>query len=282
VSFDGTYADPARPPLRSAGLAAALTPPVGWWREVRVVAESTSTNADVAAQARAGAAEGLVVVAEAQTAGRGRRGRAWVAPPRAGLTFSVLLRPGPAVVPQRWGWLPLLTGVALAEAITRLAAVPVRLKWPNDLLVGAPDGDAKCAGILAESIGEAVVVGVGLNVTTRRSELPVPEATSLALAGAACTDRETLLRGVLGALARRYTSWREVAGNPEACGLAAGYRRRCATLGRRVRVTLPDGSERTGVADDVDADGRLVVDGVPLLAGDVVHVRPPAGGVSAR
>lgn len=280
------YADSARPPLRPAVLAAALTPPAGWWREVRVVGQTRSTNQDVAARARAGADEGLVVVAESQTAGRGRRDRTWVAPPRAGLTFSVLLRPGAAVPAERWGWLPLLSGVALAETLTELAAVPAGLKWPNDVLVG----DAKCAGILVEVVGDAVVVGAGVNVTTRRGELPVAEATSLALAGAVCTDRETLLAGALRALARRFVQWRDAAGDPRACGLAGAYERLCATLGRRVLVTLPDGARRVGIATGVDADGRLVVDGAPIAAGDVVHVRragpgagPGAGGgVSGR
>ena len=165
------------------------------WREVRVLDEIASTNAVVAAESDA--AEGLVVVAEHQTAGRGRLDRSWVSPPRAGLTFSVLLRPE-SVPEARWTWLPLLVGVALAEAVEGVTEVPTRLKWPNDVLVG----DRKLGGILVERHDSAAVVGVGLNVTTTDAELPSPEATSLLLAGAEVTDRETVLRAVL-AHARR-------------------------------------------------------------------------------
>lgn len=263
------YADLQRPPLDPRALTAALTPPRGWWREVRVVAEAESTNALVADAARRGEPEGLVVVAEAQTGGRGRLGRAWVAPPRAGLTFSLLWRPG-AVPAARWGWLPLLAGVAVADALARHAEVDARVKWPNDVLVAG----AKCAGILTEVVGEGVVVGIGLNVTTRREELPVPEATSLALAGAAVTDRDTVVRAVLRRLAERYLSWRDAGGDPGASGVRAQYRGACATVGAQVRVALPGGETLRGVAQDVDADGRLVVDGVAVGAGDVVHVRP--------
>jgi BirA family biotin operon repressor/biotin-[acetyl-CoA-carboxylase] ligase len=244
----------------------------GLWRELVVVAETGSTNADVAEAARAGAAEGLVVVAEHQRAGRGRAGRRWSSPPRAGLAASVLLRPG--VPATRWGWLPLLTGVALAESVGRIAGVPVRLKWPNDLLVD----DRKCGGILAEAVGEAVVVGIGLNVTLRADELPVPEATSLALAGARTTDRAALLAALLGALEEWYGRWRAAGGDAGACGLRPAYLRSCATVGRPVRALLPDGTELAGTATTVDPDGRLVLAtaGGPraLAAGDITHVRP--------
>ena len=176
------YTDLARPPLPARALQRALLVPGGLWRHLDLKAETASTNADVAEAARRGEPEGLIVVAEQQVAGRGRRDRQWVSPPRAGLTLSVLLRPGDAVPNRRWGWLPLLAGVALLEAVQRIAEVDAALKWPNDLLVQ----DAKCAGILAEVIGDAVVLGIGLNVTTRVDELPVTgglPATSLQIAG---------------------------------------------------------------------------------------------------
>lgn len=274
------YSDLDRPPLAVRSLQRALLVPGGLWRRLDVQAETGSTNADVAAAARAGEPEGLVVVAEQQTAGRGRRERGWVSPPRAGLTLSVLLRPGDGAhpVPQRqWGWLPLLAGVAVQEAVHRIAEVDSALKWPNDLLV---DG-AKCAGVLAEVAGDAVVLGIGLNVTTRADELPPATglpATSLQLAGAAGTDRDPLLRALLRGLAGWYAGWREAGGDAELCGLLAAYRRHCATIGRDVRVELPDGASVTGVVTAVDSDGRLVIrsaDGGEnrLSAGDVVHVR---------
>ena len=130
---DSPYADLSRPPLRASALSRALVAPGGVWSEVRVVAETGSTNADLAALARDGAPEGLVLVAERQTAGRGRLGRTWTAPARAGLTVSVLLRPSVPVA--RLGWLPLLAGLALAESVGRVAMVDAVVKWPNDLLV---------------------------------------------------------------------------------------------------------------------------------------------------
>jgi BirA family biotin operon repressor/biotin-[acetyl-CoA-carboxylase] ligase len=249
--------------------------------------ETGSTNADAARAAREGEPEGLVVVAEAQTAGRGRRGRAWTSPPRAGITTSVLLRPGvavperewPAAPPTAYGWLPLLAGVALVETVTRLAEVPATLKWPNDLLVG----DLKCAGILAEGVPDgdapAVVVGIGLNVTLRADELPSDRpATSLQLAGAVMTDRDPLLRALLRGLGAWYARWRFAGGDAEAAGLAEAYRHHCATIGRSVRVRLPSGEELAGEAVTVDTDGQLAVRTAEgrsrsVAAGDVLHVR---------
>jgi BirA family transcriptional regulator, biotin operon repressor / biotin---[acetyl-CoA-carboxylase] ligase len=250
----------------------ALVAAGGLWREIRVVAETGSTNSDLLAQARRGVAEGAVLVAEAQSGGRGRMGRPWVAPPRAALTFSVLLRP--AGVPQaRRGWVPLLAGVAVALALRQEAGVDARLKWPNDVLVNG----AKVAGILAEQADDAIVVGTGINVSTRRDELPVPGATSLALEGAAVTDRDRLLAATLRELERWYRAWTGRAGDAVESGLAAGYRRLSATLGRPVRVSLPAGQTVTGVADEVDDLGRLVLASpegpVPVSAGDVIHVR---------
>jgi BirA family biotin operon repressor/biotin-[acetyl-CoA-carboxylase] ligase len=266
-----SHHDPVRPPLPAAALRRAVLREGGLWRALEVVAETGSTNVEVVEAARAGAAEGLVVVAEHQRAGRGRAGRRWSSPPRAGLAVSVLLRP--AVPPVRWGWLPLLAGVALAESVGRVAGVAASLKWPNDLLVD----DRKCAGILAEVVGEGVVLGVGLNVTLGAGELPMAEATSLALAGARTTDRAALLQALLDGLEQWYGRWRAAGGDAEACGLRAAYGRSCATLGLPVRVLLPDGAELTGTAVVVDSDGRLVVrtpDGDrALAAGDVTHVR---------
>ncbi|MEV4636255.1 biotin--[acetyl-CoA-carboxylase] ligase [Actinoplanes sp. NPDC049548] len=279
------YTDLDRPPLSARALQRALVVPGGMWHRVDVVGETGSTNADVAEAARNGAAEGLVVVAERQVTGRGRRDRQWVSPARAGLTLSVLLRPGLAdadrgwrPAPQRaWGWLPLLAGVALMEAVQRVAEVDASLKWPNDLLLE----QGKAAGILAEVAGDAVVVGVGLNVTTRPEELPETTglpATSLRVAGAKSTDRDPLLRALLRGFARWYGGWRETGGDAELCGLLGAYRRGCSTLGRDVRVLLPEGGELTGAATTVDGDGQLVVrtaDGVErrVSAGDVLHVR---------
>ncbi|WP_436526372.1 biotin--[acetyl-CoA-carboxylase] ligase [Actinoplanes sp. HUAS TT8] len=279
------YTDLDRPPLSERALTRALVHPGGFWTRIDVRAETSSTNADAAEAARAGTPEGLVVVAEQQVAGRGRRDRQWLSPARAGLTLTVLLRPGtpvperdwPAANPGTFGWLPLLAGVALAGAVTRVAGVEAALKWPNDLLVA----DRKCAGILAEVAGDAIVVGIGLNVSTHAEELPettgVP-ATSLRLAGAESLDRDPLLRALLRGLERWYGGWREAGGDAEMCGLLGEYRRLCSTIGRDVRVLLPGGGELTGEATTVDRDGQLVVRTVEgsehrVSAGDVLHVR---------
>jgi BirA family biotin operon repressor/biotin-[acetyl-CoA-carboxylase] ligase len=259
-------------PLDPAALTAALVRPGGLWREVSVLAQTGSTNADLLDAARRGAGEGAVLVAELQTAGRGRMGRTWVSAPGAALTFSVLLRPV-AAPPASRGWVPLLTGLAVASALRTVAQVDARLKWPNDVLVHG----AKLAGILAEQAGDAIVVGVGVNVRTGRDELPSAAATSLALQGATCTDRQTLLIGLLGQLEHWYLRWTRARGGAADCGLRQEYLRLSATVSREVTVSLPGGRTLAGTACDVDDVGRLVVfsAGVlhPVSAGDVVHVR---------
>jgi len=267
------YTDLDRPPFHEAALRRALLVPGGLWRELRVVAETGSTNADLAALARDGKAEGHVLVAERQTAGRGRLDRSWESPARAGIAVSVLLRPDEVPV-SRYAWLPLLAGVALAEAVREVAKLEPYLKWPNDLML---EGDRKCAGILAEAVPPAVVLGIGLNTTLREPELPRADATSLALAGAECVDRDPLLRRLLRSLAVWYARWRAAGGDADACGLREAYTLICGTLGRPVRVELPGGAVLTGSATDVDAEGRLVVVSGEtrraVAAGDVAHLR---------
>lgn len=263
------------PPLRPDELSDTLVRPGGLWREVRVVQHTTSTNADLAAGA-AGAAEGVVRVAEFQSAGRGRLDRGWQAPARAALTFSVLLTPQ-SVAPTRWPWLPLLTGVAVVDALADVLprGDAAGLKWPNDVLLG----DRKLAGILAERVGEALVLGVGLNVAQRAHELPIDTATSLAVAGARSTDRTALLVALLERIEVEYLAWRDAGGDVVGSGHVERYRQRCVTLGQRVRVHLPGDDVLYGTAGDVTAAGSLVVRtdaGVDreLAAGDVVHLRP--------
>jgi len=264
--------DPDRPPtpLDGAVLREALRP---WpfYVDVEATPATGSTNADVAALARQGAPEGTVRSTDHQVAGRGRLARTWTSPPRAGIAVSVLLRPT-AIPLDRWTWLPLLAGVVIARTVAR-AGVEARLKWPNDVLV---DG-GKIAGILVEVVGvgapDALVVGLGLNVSNERGELP-PGGTSLALAGATQLDRVTVLADLLGDLAATYAGWRDAGGDP--AGLRAAYLARCDTIGREVAVELPGGRTVRGVGRTVDLDGRLVVETasaeLALSAGDVVHV----------
>jgi len=243
------------------------------WR-VQVVDESTSTNADVAERFRGGEPEGLVLVAEHQSAGRGRMGRSWVTSPRASLIVSFLLVPGAGsggVPGGRWPWLPLLTGVAAARAVRRVTDVQVDLKWPNDVLAGGQ----KLGGILLERVerrGEAAaVVGIGINCAQTTDELPVPEATSLSVLTGAPVDRSALLEALLEELADCYDDWQAGA------DLRPAYLELCITPGQQVRVAVP-GGEVLGEAVDVDPSGRLVVrteaGDERLGAGDVVHVRP--------
>ncbi len=239
---------------------------------MRVVEETASTNADVAAAARAAAPAGLVVAAERQSAGRGRGGRAWVAPARSGLAVSVLLRP--TAPRETWGWLPLLAGIAVVGPLAAMSGLDLGLKWPNDLLVG---GERKLAGLLAEVVDDAVVLGLGLNVSLRADELPVPTATSLTLEGSDVVDRDPVLRAVLRGLAERYRAFEATGGDAAAAGLVDAYRSVCGTLGQQVRVELPGDRTLHGEAVDVDDAGRLVLrteDGMTTLAaGDVVHLR---------
>ncbi|WP_282792842.1 biotin--[acetyl-CoA-carboxylase] ligase [Streptomyces sp. CC224B] len=273
----GRWSDLDRPPLNAAALRRALVRDGGLYRSLDVVQSTGSTNNDLAGRADA-LPEGAVLVAEEQSAARGRLDRRWSAPARSGLFFSVLLKPAEVPV-ERWGWLPLLTGVAVATGLSRAAGVDTALKWPNDLLVTVDGEERKAGGILAERAGaDGVVVGIGVNVTLRADELPVPHAGSLALAGAQGTDRDPLLRAVLRGLEQWYGDWRAAGGDPAACGLQETYAAGCATLGRRVRAELPGGRAVSGEAVAVDGDGRLVLataDGVrePVAAGDVVHVR---------
>jgi BirA family biotin operon repressor/biotin-[acetyl-CoA-carboxylase] ligase len=270
--FTGMTGDHARSALRGTR-----------FEDLRWVAETGSTNADLLVAAGAGEPDGVVLVADHQTAGRGRLGRTWTAPPGASLLFSVLLRP--ALDP---GELHLLTSALGLAAVDALGAVgvgagSVGLKWPNDLVAGTPAGERKLAGILAESAVEAgavtaVVIGMGLNVAWAGRAPADLAAIAVALDDlGVAADREALLVAVLRAFEVRLAA---AAGSDPSgrAGLLADHRARCVTLGRDVRVELPSGAV-AGRAIDVDDAGRLVVlpgDGgepVAVAAGDVVHVR---------
>jgi BirA family biotin operon repressor/biotin-[acetyl-CoA-carboxylase] ligase len=244
------------------------------WRGIDVVAATGSTNADLLAETNA---DRTVLVAEHQRAGRGRFDRRWESPPRAGLTFSASVRP--AVPPTEWGWLPLLTGVALAEAVREMTGIAAALKWPNDLL--APPGDRKLAGILVQARGEIAVVGIGLNVSTGADELPDERATSLLLEGAADVDRTDLLAAILVRLDELLQDWARAGGSAAPCGLDTAYRALCSSIGRPVRVLLADGTTLQGIATDVDEHGRLLLrtgdTERSVGAGDVEHLRLATG-----
>ena len=259
------------------GRITTLLAEVGWPRPLPVIIETTtSTNSEVAQLVHAGAAEGACVVAEEQTAGRGRQGRVWVSPPSAGLWMSVLVRPGD-VPRSRWGWLSLLAGLAARDAIIELGRVHVGLKWPNDLMTtGSQAGMRKLGGILSEACGspdsrsgEAVIIGIGINVALTPGELPTVLSTSL-LVEDGCVDREALLVAILRHLFARLEQWRSA--DPL---LAADYRAACVTLGRIVDVSMPGGRVVRGEAISIDDDGHLEIISqgklVSVTAGDVIH-----------
>ena len=252
--------------------------------DVRWVAETGSTNADLAALAADGAPEGVVLVADHQTAGRGRLGRTWTAPPGSSLLLSVLLRPALPVGHAH----ALMTAVALAarEACTEVAGVTPGSKWPNDLVVPVPaagGGERKVAGVLAESTLagdhlDAVVVGIGLNVNWPR-ELPdeiADLATALNHLAGDAVDRAELLAALLLALDRRYTALLAPGGR---AALRDEEHAASATLGRRVRV-LRAHDELEGVAAGFTDDGALCLevdtDVLVVPVGDVIHLRPIA------
>ena len=287
-------------PLDAAALRRDLVDGAGaGYTELEVVDEIGSTNAELIRRAAAGAPDRTVLLTEYQAAGRGRQGRSWTAPPRTQVAMSVLLRPG-AVAPDLFGWLPLVTGLAVRDGLRAAGGVEATLKWPNDVLV---DG-RKTAGILVEMTtvpagGDfsvrlpALVVGVGINVSLTEDELPVPHATSLSLAGGV-TDRDAVATAVLEALAVRHTQWRACergSGSSVSDALLAEYSQACSTLGSDVRVELPGDVVRSGRAARVDRQGRLVVvdtgqgrddsggGELAVAAGDVTHLRGADGGL---
>ncbi len=270
TTLPGVEPGKARPPLDPRALIEHLVPP---WRECIVVDETGSTNADLLARSSAGDdIDGAVLLAEHQRAGRGRHGRSWSAPPRSQLTLSVGI--GAAGVPTAaWGWLPLLTGVAVVDTVLEVCGVAAGLKWPNDVIV---DG-SKLAGILAEVAARqpVVVAGIGLNVSMTPDEAPDPAATSLLMLGSPDVDRTQLADRLLGHLGARIGAWRS-AGGPET-GLIADYRRLSLTLGSRVRAVLPGEREIVGRARSIDATGRLLIETdhaeVAVSAADITHLR---------
>lgn len=245
----------------------------GGFTDVRRFAELDSTNRYLMDEARAGAPEGVVAVADHQRAGRGRLGRRWEAPPGTNLLVSVLLRPD--VPAGELHLCSMAVALAAADACAAVAGVAPDLKWPNDLLVGG----AKVAGVLAESEPggpgagpPAVVVGIGVNVAW-----PGPVGvggTSLQESSGREVDRDALLHAFLAELARRRPGLNTPLGRRQ---LVDAWRRRCVTLGQVVRVEQASG-ELTGTAVALTDAGHLVVEAAgaahTVAAGDVVHLRP--------
>ncbi len=280
-----------RVPLDVARLRSLLVAPAGPLARLEVVDEVGSTSTAMADDLRADPdswPNRSLLVAERQTAGRGRAGRSWQTPAGSSVTGTFAVRP--FLPAGSLGWIPLLAGLGVVRALRATAGVPAGLKWPNDVVVDSGHGDVpgwgtwrKLGGILSEVVpladgGSAVLVGVGINVTQRADELPVPSATSLGLAGARLADRESVLVATVTALAEIADRFAAADGNPAASGLADEVASACVTLGRDVHVELPGDRVLDGRAERLDGSGALVVragDGAEhtVLAGDVLLVR---------
>jgi BirA family transcriptional regulator, biotin operon repressor / biotin---[acetyl-CoA-carboxylase] ligase len=252
----------------------------GSWRSVTVFSQIASTNTVGMALAAAGCPTGVILVTDLQTAGRGRLDRVWEAPGGTSAMFSVVLRPEGQ--DHELGVLPLLAGVAVCEALEFVAGVPVRLKWPNDLIISdedAPSGrGGKLGGLLAERDAEtgAIVLGVGINVDLPEADLPVPSATSLTLAGIPRPRRAKLVGRALARIEHWYTAWDAVHTDQHALDrLLGAYRERCLSVGTQLRVSRPGAEDLVGRGAGIGAHGELLVQTangtVPVVVGDVVH-----------
>jgi BirA family transcriptional regulator, biotin operon repressor / biotin---[acetyl-CoA-carboxylase] ligase len=233
-----------------------------YWR-VSVVDLTASTQSDLAELVNASVAKsGELIVADFQSAGRGRLDRSFEAPPESALLFSFFLKP--KRVRSDWSFISFLTAIAMHEVISKDMTDKVSLKWPNDILID----DKKVAGLLAQQIGDGVIVGIGLNVAMDTDELPVPTATSLALSGSNNLDRNLLLSAFLNRFENIFKDW------DSGTEFLEKYRQVSSTLGRQVRVEVLGRDSIEGKAAAITAQGALILsDGTEVNVGDVVHLR---------
>jgi len=231
-----------------------------YWR-VSVVDVTASTQNDLAQLVREGKARpGDVITANYQSAGRGRMSRTFEAPKNSALLFSFV------ITPKRnkddWGWIALMAGASVAQSLNKFNA---KVKWPNDVLIN----EKKVCGLIAEIVGENVVIGIGINVGMRQDELPVPTATSLSIEGASGFDRNNLLCDVLTEFEKNFTLWDQ--GDDSVTEL---YKDLSASIGSKVQIHYPNEEIEKGIAVGISARGELILDsGSHVQAGDVVHLR---------
>lgn len=231
-----------------------------YWR-VSVVDVTASTQTDLAALARAGKAKaGDVIAANYQSAGRGRLSRTFEAPKNSALLFSFYIEPKRST--EDWGWIALIAGVSVAQALDKVKAT---VKWPNDILVN----EKKISGLIAEIVGDGVVIGIGINVGMSLEELPVLTATSLAVEGVSNTNRNEILAKVLSQFESNFSTWDE--GDDSATQI---YTSLSSTLGTKVQIHYPNEQIEKGLAVAISPRGELILDsGSHVQAGDVVHLR---------
>lgn len=247
--------------LRSGLDEAAINKLIARYWRVRVVELTSSTQSDLALKVRNKSAQiGEVLVANYQSAGRGRLDRSFEAAPSTALLFSLY------IAPQRsrdnWGWIPLIAGYSVAKTLQAFGA---QVKWPNDILIK----DKKVSGLIAEVVGDGVVVGIGLNVGMEENQLPVKNATSLLLEGATDLTRADILIKILEEFEKLFCTWDQ--GDDEIQRL---YAQLSATLGKEIRVEYPNGKSQVGIASSISESGALVLDdGTHVQAADIVHLR---------
>ncbi len=250
--------DTPRAPLDQSRIASALS---RYWR-VSVVDLTASTQDDLVHKVNAGEGRsGDAIVANYQSAGRGRLDRTFLAPPSTALLFSIYLKPERAR--DDWGFIPLLAGFSIADTLRKIGA-DVSIKWPNDLLIN----EMKLGGIISTAAGSGVIVGIGINVSTTVDELPVEGATSLAIVGLSKLDRNFLLPLLLNAFESDFTAW------DQGESFLEKYSQLSATQGREVTIVGPASSSIKSLAQSFDEQGRLhLEDGQIVTVGDVIHLR---------
>ena len=249
-----------RTPLDEAEINSRVTP---YWR-VSVVELTGSTQNDLLQLVESNnALDGQVIATEFQSDGRGRLDRTFEAPAQSALLFSFYIKPRNQR--SEWGFIPLIAGLSLVRAITTIdTAMNVSLKWPNDLIIN----EKKCAGIIAQTTNEGIVIGIGLNVSMTPNELPVSTATSLAIEGSTITDRDLLLSHLLNTFAELFEAWEE------GSELLDEYASASSTIGKKVRIELPGGENLEATVARISHTGELVLDdGRHVSAGDVIHLR---------
>ena len=249
-----------RTPLDEAEINSRVTP---YWR-VSVVELTGSTQNDLLQLVESNnALDGQVIATEFQSDGRGRLDRTFEAPAQSALLFSFYIKPRNQR--SEWGFIPLIAGLSLVRAITTIdTAMNVSLKWPNDLIIN----EKKCAGIIAQTTNEGIVIGIGLNVSITPNELPVSTATSLAIEGSTITDRNLLLSHLLNTFAELFEAWEE------GSELLDEYASASSTIGKKVRIELPGGENLEATVARISHTGELVLDdGRHVSAGDVIHLR---------
>jgi BirA family biotin operon repressor/biotin-[acetyl-CoA-carboxylase] ligase len=274
-----SFVDESRRRIDQAVLTRTLTAPVGPLPRITVVQTSPSTNEEIAEALRGGAQwpHLAALVADWQTDGHGRAGRSWVTPKGSSVTVSYVVRPR-NVPADKVGWVSLIAGLAVARTIER-DGFEASLKWPNDVLILDPlqrrlsgwGPSRKVAGVLCEVVGDAIIVGIGLNVSQSEEELPVPHAISLGLAQSANLDREALIESISRELASLLDRWEAEKGEGSVIDEVT---QACDTIGRAVDVAKPGGSTISGVVKGLSPEGGLIVEVgsgwvETILAGDV-------------